>query len=448
MPIEVSLYRLHPNQEAIRNEAARFNVVACGRRWGKSILGVDLAVETALSGYPAGWFAPEYSLLREAWREFREILDPVTRSANDAERRIELITGGIVDAWAFDRNSNAGRSRKYKRVVIDEAAHCDHLESAWTRAIRPTLTDYRGDAWFLSSPNGKNYFYALHERGRHSLPGWAAWVQPSAANPHLDPAEIEAARRELPDPVFRQEYLAEFLDEVAQVLIPDAWIDRCFGSPRGPHAGPPVLALDVAKGTGRDRTVAIVGDDSGILDLVVSANVGVAAAARLVRDLARQWAVPQDRITFDAGGWAGSDLARHLEAEGIVEAVPYYGSGPGGTRYANRRTRSAWLLRRRLDPDRPRLLPQPALSPDSFLPTIAHTRRVVPERAALPPAWAIPPAFGRHRDELHRELSALRYRVGLKLELEKKDELVRRLGHSPDLADAAIMLASVLWTDD
>lgn len=63
--------------------------------------------------------------------------------------RIELITGAAIDYWTLDDPSTVARGRKYKRVIIDEAAMARHLEQAWTEAIRPTLTDYRGDAFFL-----------------------------------------------------------------------------------------------------------------------------------------------------------------------------------------------------------------------------------------------------------------------------------------------------------
>lgn len=88
------------------------------------------------------------------------------------------------------------------------------LSEAWNGAIRPTLTDYEGDAFFISTPKGMNYFKALFDNGRDPERGdWASWQLPTTANPRINPAEVEAARLDLPERIFRQEYLAEFVED-------------------------------------------------------------------------------------------------------------------------------------------------------------------------------------------------------------------------------------------
>jgi hypothetical protein len=446
--VRLELPELHPGQEQVKAEARRFNALACGRRWGKTVIGLDLVIDTALVGGKGGWFAPEYRLLREAWRDLRQLCGDVA-TFNEQERRADFITGGSIEFWAFDRNPNAGRSRKYHRLVVDEAAHCDNLEVVWTKALRPTLTDYKGDAWFLSSPNGRNYFHTLFKLGQRSDGPWKSWQRPSLDNPYLDPAEIEDARRDLPEPVFAQEYLAEFLDETLLQLIAEHWLDPCWLDQVVPIPGPRGLALDISKGTGRDRTVAIVGSPAGLLALVVGRTIGVRQAADLAAELSVQWGVPHDRITYDAGGWAGPDMGRYLEALGILAAVPYHGGAPGGPRWKNRRTRSAWRLRQRLDPDRPKLLPARPPVPDVSYPEVSRAKVLPPPpRALVPPPFAMPlPVLGGHSSDLKRELLELRYQYGEgRLELEAKAELQSRLGHSPDLADTLMMLAS-LWDE-
>jgi hypothetical protein len=71
----------------------------------------------------------------------QSILAPVTRAKNEQEKRLELISGGVIDFWSLD-NPDAGRGRKYALVVIDEAAMIPGLEEAWQQSIRPTLTDH------------------------------------------------------------------------------------------------------------------------------------------------------------------------------------------------------------------------------------------------------------------------------------------------------------------
>jgi hypothetical protein len=216
--VQLTLPTLHSAQERIRLEARRFNAVSCGRRFGKSVLAQDRLVETALAGYPVAYFAPTYKMLAEVWREISATLQPVARRVNSQEHRVELITGGTLDMWSLD-NPNTARGRRYKRVAVDEAAMITGLQEAWQKVIRPTLTDYKGDAWFLSTPKGLNFFWTVFQWGQDpEREDWASWQMPTTANPFIDPGEVEDARRELPELTFAQEYLAEFLSSEGAVF--------------------------------------------------------------------------------------------------------------------------------------------------------------------------------------------------------------------------------------
>ena len=92
---------LHAAQELVVSEARRFNVLQCGRRFGKTTLGVDLAIDPALDGKPAAWFAPTYKLLAEAWREIVRATRDVTAKISQQDKRVELITGGSIDCWSY-----------------------------------------------------------------------------------------------------------------------------------------------------------------------------------------------------------------------------------------------------------------------------------------------------------------------------------------------------------
>jgi hypothetical protein len=190
-------------------------VVCCGRRFGKDILGIDLSIEMALTGFPVGWFQPTYKSLLEVWRACKRILAPITASASEQDKRLELITGGVIEFWSLDNDPEAARGRKYKRIVINEAAKVRELQTAWEQAIRATLADYKGDAWLLSTPRGRDYFWELWNRGtveNLEFPRWRSWQKPTAENPHIDPEEIEDLRADMPTDVFNAEILAQFLD--------------------------------------------------------------------------------------------------------------------------------------------------------------------------------------------------------------------------------------------
>jgi phage terminase large subunit-like protein len=214
MPKEIKLQLPAPHSAQMRviQEAKRFDVVCCGRRWGKTVLGMDRLILPALQGKPVAWFAPNYRLLSEVWRQLQTTLQPAIARTNQQDRRLELHGGGVIEMWSLD-SPDASRGRAYALVVIDEAAMAPNLERAWQQSIRPTLTDLLGQAWFLSTPKGMNYFKSLFDRGQDpASQDWASWQMPTGENPYIRPDEIEAARLDLTEAAFNQEYLALFVN--------------------------------------------------------------------------------------------------------------------------------------------------------------------------------------------------------------------------------------------
>jgi len=253
----ISVQRPHTGQKGILDNRKRFNVLACGRRFGKTSLGIYLIIETALNArMPFGWFAPTYRLLEEAYRSIKRILQPIIkRSVTSPYPTIELINGAVIDFHTLDDPSTVARGRKYARILIDEAAMCRHLEEAWTQAIRPTLTDYAGDAYFCSTPKGINYFHTLYKMEEHDE-DWKSFRLPSTANPFIDPEEIKKAAQGIPSIAFRQEYEAEFLD-VAGTRIRREWIQQGNTIPNSCER---FMGVDLAISTkdGADYTAIVV----------------------------------------------------------------------------------------------------------------------------------------------------------------------------------------------
>ena len=219
-------------------------------------MAVNLLAETALEGYPAGYFTPTYKLLDGTYNECLLALDKVIKRKHE-HQFIELITGGRIEFWSLE-NEMAGRSRKYKRAVSDEVAFTKNMWKSWTEGIRATLTDYKGDAWFLSTPRGKNDFYKLFMRGKQGEHNWASWQMSTYTNPYIDKEEIDDAKNDLPPLAFSQEYLAEFNDNIANPFGL-AFIDQCTYPL---SIEPPVcFGIDLAKS--HDFTVIIGLDKNG-----------------------------------------------------------------------------------------------------------------------------------------------------------------------------------------
>jgi terminase large subunit-like protein len=206
--VTVKRRRLHPGQLRIRQHPARFRVVMCGRRFGKTLLGVDEAQEALLKGQAVGWFCPTYKYAVEPWADLRRRLLPITKKANEQERRLELLTGGVLEVWTCD-TPDVGRSRAYDLAIFDEAGIIAKLETIWQADVRPTLTDRQGRALFLGTPKGRTHaFSTLFAKAQNAGPDWAAFRAPTAENTTLPglAQEIEAARHDMPAQAFAQEY--------------------------------------------------------------------------------------------------------------------------------------------------------------------------------------------------------------------------------------------------
>jgi phage terminase large subunit-like protein len=212
---QVTLPQPHPAQQRVIDEAARFNVVVCGRRFGKSTLGIDRLIRPALDGKPVMWASPTFRMMTETWAILQDVLANVITQRNEQEHRLTLLGGGTIDLWSLE-DPDTIRGRAYALIVVDEAAQVRELERAWEQVLRPCLTDYQGGAWFLSTPKSLNYFYTLFRRGQGQATGdggsWRSWQFPTSTNPYLPAEEIGDAERELPERTFQQEYLAQFIE--------------------------------------------------------------------------------------------------------------------------------------------------------------------------------------------------------------------------------------------
>jgi hypothetical protein len=209
--VQVFVPNLHAAQQKVEDEAGRFNVLRMGRRWGKSTFAIYLAENSMINGDPVGAFFPTFDFCEEFWEELKERLEPIIVYKSESKHIIKLITGGSIKIWSLEK-SRAGRGKKYKRVIVDEAAFAKDLKESWEKAIRPTLTDLIGDAWILSTPNGRlNHFHTL-DQNSDKYDNWKSFHTPSHTNPLLSKEELEEIRLQLDDLTWMQEFMAEYVD--------------------------------------------------------------------------------------------------------------------------------------------------------------------------------------------------------------------------------------------
>jgi len=218
---------------------------------------------TLLKGQKYGYFAATYKLQIEVWQELKSRIPASVANFKKVENRVEFGNGGLIEFWTLT-DPDAGRSRKYHRVGIDEGGLVKDLEAKWHEAIRPTLADYRGQADFAGTPKGRNFFHTGFAMGQDPLnEEWMSWQMPTSSNPWIDKEEIEAAKQGMPERAFRQEFLAEFLEEAGGVfrgvsLVVDK--DRSENEPKEPGKSY-YMGVDLARV--EDFTVIAIFDQNG-----------------------------------------------------------------------------------------------------------------------------------------------------------------------------------------
>jgi hypothetical protein len=223
------------------------NALRCGRRWGKTDYAGTVASDRAGRGQEIGWFAPDYKRLSEAYEHIKWILKPIISKASKMEGVIRTVSGGRIDFWTLN-DENAGRSRRYHGVILDEVAFTQNgpvtqpgsMLSIWEKAIEPTLLDFNGWCLATSNTNGddpENFLAAICNEPKW---GFVECHSPSITNPHVPlrlPGETDEshwARRlavfdklkeEKHPLVFQQEYLAEFINWSGVAFFdPNKWL--------------------------------------------------------------------------------------------------------------------------------------------------------------------------------------------------------------------------------
>ena len=178
-------------------------------------------VEMALAGFPVAYLSPTYDMCEDVFAQLDERLAPV-RARKADNKWIRLTTGGFIRLWSMDRGAERVRGRKYKRVVLDEAAIVTDLDALWQRVVRPTLADYRGDAFFVSTPRRGSGFEHLYQSGSdEKREHWRSWTMPTYDNPIISQEEIAEMAEDMTDQNFRQEIMAEFEASESDLVYPE-----------------------------------------------------------------------------------------------------------------------------------------------------------------------------------------------------------------------------------
>lgn len=224
----------------------RFKALRCGRRWGKTDFAKIWIGDGLAQGMECGWFAPQHKTWSEAYTEMRKTFEPIIDGGSKGAAVMRCLTGGRLDFWTME-NQMAGRSRRYQRVVMDEAAFAKDGDKAadgslmalWELSIKPTLFDFRGEVLICSNSAGKNpdnFFYKICTDPQYGFKEFHAKTIDNDRLPKrrrgespmdwkINRAKYLAELKASNDPlVYAQEYDAEFVDWAGKAFFdPAKW---------------------------------------------------------------------------------------------------------------------------------------------------------------------------------------------------------------------------------
>lgn len=221
MKINITLPKPHAGQQTVLASKARFKVLMCGRRWGKTLICQSEAIQRMLKKQHVAYITPEYGLASDFYDEIVDMLPEAVIKKKDKSRLLlKLITGGTLKFYSGEALPRM-RGKHFHCVIVDEAAHIPELAKYWSSVVRMTLTDKIGHGIFISTPNGRDFFNSLYELGLNGTDeDFASFHYTTYDNPHISHKEIEKIKAETAEAVFNQENLA----------IPLSDKDNPFGS--------------------------------------------------------------------------------------------------------------------------------------------------------------------------------------------------------------------------
>lgn len=389
--------------------ANRFLTLVCHRRWGKTVFSVIELVLDALGSkrgdFRGGYIAPFRKQAKDvAWDYFKRFTGRIPGVAfNETELTVSFPNGSKVTLYGAD-NAESLRGLYFDSVVMDEVA--DMKPIVWGEIVRPALADRKGKGLFIGTPKGMNLFFELYNRGASgSSPGWGSTLYRASDTvnilPWITEEELEAARADLTDAQYRQEFECDFSASCDNSLIP---LDLIYKA-RGKHipesdyiASPLVFGVDVARKGG---DACVIQPRRGLAAFPAERHLGIdnmSFASRLHMRICEE---RPEAVFIDAGRGEGViDRLRQLRSPSAIIEVPFGGKAIDHSEngYANRRAEMYDRIRK-----------------------------------WLRDGGAIPNDYN-----LTKELAAPTYTFDAagRLKLESKEAIKERVGFSPDRADA------------
>ena len=335
--IEIA-YRPREQQLAIHDlmDSKRFGVVVAHRRMGKTVSAINHLIKDAILNQKEApryaYIAPTYGQAkRVAWDYLVKYATPLGGTNNISELRVDF-WGRRIQLYGSD-NPEALRGQYFDGVILDEIG--DQNPKIWTDIVRPALADRKGWCLFIGTPKGHNHFKELRDRAEKE-DGWGLLEFKASETGVVDETELKAARNEMGEDKYRQEFecsfdaavegsyygqiLNELEDKKHMQEIPHEELSRTF------------TAWDLGMGDSTSIWVAqLVGTEIRLIDYYENHGVGLDHYVKWIKDndyLKAEHILPHDVRVRELG--SGKSRLEMLEEAGLeVKIAPRMGLDDG-----------------------------------------------------------------------------------------------------------------------
>jgi hypothetical protein len=204
-------------QREILTNKAKNKILRIGRRAGKTELIVRLAIAKALlkPKQNIAIFSVNYNQAKNVvFKRFEEVAHSSWDLRSGDSLQIRLPNGSVIYIISGEQ-PNSIRGYNLHFAFLDEAAFL--LPELFTQVVKPALLTTQGGVFICSTPKGMNWFFHLWESVKDN-PDWALFHLPSSVNEFITAADIEEQRQLLSEAEFREEILAEFVNQNGAVF--------------------------------------------------------------------------------------------------------------------------------------------------------------------------------------------------------------------------------------
>lgn len=217
--------RYNPEGHRLSTDQKRFRVVPAGRRSGKTERAKRHVSVCAMRANNTPWDDPRFFAAAPTrdqansiyWKDLKAMLPPIfIRSISESRLSITLENNAELHVLGMDKPERVEGS-PWDGGILDEYANMK--KRTWGEHVRPALSDRKGWCWLIGVPEGRNHYYDLYKYAISGVdPEWDGYTWPSIEV--LDPEEVAAARRQLDELVFKQEYEASFVNFEGRAYYP------------------------------------------------------------------------------------------------------------------------------------------------------------------------------------------------------------------------------------